>query len=123
MHERIGIMIVNLDAFIALPGGFTTLEEIFQIVSWTQLNAHQKPICLLNVDGFYDSLLVFPDHSVEQKFITQATQRIITSASTVEQLIDQLQAFVPDIDIIISQIDWSDKANNRKRKLDLTLSL
>ena len=123
MHERMSKMIANSDAFIALPGGFGTLEEIFQILSWTQLNIHQKPIGLLNVDGFYDGLLAFLDHVVEQKFLTQAARRILISASTAEELIDQLQAFVPVIDPIISQIDWSNKDNSRKRKLDLTLRL
>ena len=123
MHERMSKMIANSDAFIALPGGFGTLEEIFQILSWTQLNIHQKPIGLLNVDGFYDGLLAFLDHVVEQKFLTQAARKILISASTADELIDQLQAFVPVIDPIISQIDWSNKDNSRKRKPDLTLRL
>ncbi|XVE98933.1 hypothetical protein REPUB_Repub03eG0151900 [Reevesia pubescens] len=76
IHERINIMIANADAFIALPGGFGTLEEIFQIASWSQLNIHQKPIGLLNVNGFFDSLFSFLDHSMEQKFISQATRQI-----------------------------------------------
>ncbi|XVE95577.1 hypothetical protein REPUB_Repub02eG0110600 [Reevesia pubescens] len=63
IHEHINIMIANTDAFIAipgsLPGGFGTLEEIFQIASWSQLNIHQKPISILNVNGFYDSLFFF----------------------------------------------------------------
>ncbi|XVE95674.1 hypothetical protein REPUB_Repub02eG0119000 [Reevesia pubescens] len=69
IHERINIMIANADAFIALPGGFETLEEIFQIASWSQLNIHQKPIGILNVNGFYDSLFSFLNHDVEQRFI------------------------------------------------------
>ncbi|XVF12313.1 hypothetical protein REPUB_Repub08aG0105300 [Reevesia pubescens] len=59
IHERINIMIANTDAFITLPGGFGTLEEIFQIASWSQLNILQKPIGILNVNGFYDSLFFF----------------------------------------------------------------
>ncbi|XVF26586.1 hypothetical protein REPUB_Repub14bG0030500 [Reevesia pubescens] len=65
IHKRINIMIANVDAFIALPGGFGTLEEIFQITSWSQLNIHQKPIGILNVNGFCDSLFSFFDHVVE----------------------------------------------------------
>ncbi|XVE83306.1 hypothetical protein DITRI_Ditri16bG0078200 [Diplodiscus trichospermus] len=71
MHEWLLEMMEFDDAFITLPGGFGTLEEIFQIVSWAQLNIHQKPIGVLNVNGFFDSLLPFLDHVVEQKFITQ----------------------------------------------------
>ncbi|XVF20504.1 hypothetical protein REPUB_Repub12eG0006300 [Reevesia pubescens] len=70
IHERINVMIANADAFIALPGGFGTLEEIFQIASWSQLNIHQKPIGILNVNGFYDSLFSFLNHAVKQKFIS-----------------------------------------------------
>ncbi|XVF13986.1 hypothetical protein REPUB_Repub09cG0017500 [Reevesia pubescens] len=64
IHERINIMIANADAFIALPGSFGTLEEIFQIASWSQLNIHQKSIDILNVNGFYDSLFSFLNHAV-----------------------------------------------------------
>ncbi|XVF38423.1 hypothetical protein REPUB_Repub20aG0100600 [Reevesia pubescens] len=59
MHECMNIMIENADAFVALPGGFGTLEEIFQIASWAQLNIHKKPIGVLNVNGFYDRLFSF----------------------------------------------------------------
>ncbi|XVE52862.1 hypothetical protein DITRI_Ditri02bG0158500 [Diplodiscus trichospermus] len=69
MHERLLKMMEFGDAFIALLGGFGTLEENFQIVSWAQLNIHQKPIGVLNVNGFFDGLLSFLDHAVEQKFI------------------------------------------------------
>ncbi|XVF16838.1 hypothetical protein REPUB_Repub10bG0066400 [Reevesia pubescens] len=69
MHECMNIMMKNADAFIALSGGFGTLKEIFQIASWAQLNIHKKPICVLNVNGFYNSLFYFLDHAVEQRFI------------------------------------------------------
>ncbi|XVF19685.1 hypothetical protein REPUB_Repub11eG0131800 [Reevesia pubescens] len=98
IHERINIMIAKADAFIALLGGFGTLEEIFQIASWSQLNIHQKPKCMLDVNGFYDSLFSFLDHAVEQKFISQATRQILVTVTTLEQLLDQLQAFVPNRD-------------------------
>ncbi|XVE99779.1 hypothetical protein REPUB_Repub03eG0230600 [Reevesia pubescens] len=65
IHEHINIMIANVDAFIALPNGFGTLEEIFQIASSSQLNIRQKPIGILNVNGFYDSLFSFLNHVVE----------------------------------------------------------
>ncbi|XVF30752.1 hypothetical protein REPUB_Repub16aG0085600 [Reevesia pubescens] len=90
MHERMNIMIENTDAFIALPGGFGTLEEIFQIASWAQLNIYKKPIGVLNVNGFYDSLFSFLDKVVEQRFISQATCQILVTATTSDQLLDQL---------------------------------
>jgi len=63
-------MFDHADAFIALPDGLGTLEEIFHISSWAHLNIHQKPIGLLNVNGFYDHLLSFLDHAMEQNFLT-----------------------------------------------------
>ncbi|XVE92186.1 hypothetical protein REPUB_Repub01dG0075600 [Reevesia pubescens] len=77
MHECMKIMIENDDAFIALFSGFKTLEEIFQIASWAQLNIHQKSISMLNVNDFYDSLFSFLDHVVEQRFISQATLKFL----------------------------------------------
>ncbi|XVE98729.1 hypothetical protein REPUB_Repub03eG0133200 [Reevesia pubescens] len=116
-------MIANADAFIALPGGFGTLEEIFQIASWSQLNIHQKPIGMLNVNGFYDSLFFFLDHAVEQKFISQATRQILVTVKTPKQLLDQLQAFVPNHDPAMALLNWEEDSSSKKRKLNLTMSL
>ncbi|XVE92424.1 hypothetical protein REPUB_Repub01dG0095900 [Reevesia pubescens] len=95
IHEHINIKIANVDAFIALPYGFGTLEKIFQIASWSQLNIHQKPIGILNVNGFYDSLFSFLNHAEEQSFILKATRQILVTVTTLEQLLDELYAFVP----------------------------
>ncbi|XVF16952.1 hypothetical protein REPUB_Repub10bG0075000 [Reevesia pubescens] len=123
IHEHINIMIANVDAFIALPGGFGTLEEIFQIASWSQLNIHQKPIGILNVSGSYDSLFSFLNHAVEQRFISQATRQILVTATTLEQLLDQLQAFVPQRDPVMALLNWEKNSSRKKQKLNLTLSL
>ncbi|XVF14726.1 hypothetical protein REPUB_Repub09cG0086500 [Reevesia pubescens] len=123
IHERINIMIANANAFIALPDGFGTLEDIFQIASWSQLNIHQKPIGILNVNGFYDSLFSFLNHAVEQRFISQATRQILVTATTPEQLLDQLQAFVPQRDPAMALLNWEKDNSSKKRKLNLTLSL
>ena len=69
MHERKAEMLDHADAFIILPDGLGTLEELFEVTSWTQLKIHQKPISMLNVNGFYDGLLSFLDYSVEKCFI------------------------------------------------------
>ena len=90
MFDRLTEMFNHVDAFIALPGGLGTLEEIFYISFWAQLHIHHKPIGLLNVNGFYDNLLSFLDHAVEQEFLTSSAQQIIISATTAEQLIDRL---------------------------------
>jgi uncharacterized protein (TIGR00730 family) len=70
MSDRMNAMFNHADAFIVLPGGLGTLEEIFHISSWAQLHIHHKYIGLLNVNGFYDNLLSFPDQAVEQQFLT-----------------------------------------------------
>jgi uncharacterized protein (TIGR00730 family) len=69
MHERKALMAELSDGFIALPGGFGTLEEIFEVLTWSQLRLHRKPCGLLNVEGFYDSLLAFLDHAVREDFL------------------------------------------------------
>ncbi|XVF11885.1 hypothetical protein REPUB_Repub08aG0065900 [Reevesia pubescens] len=123
IHERINIMIANTDAFIALPGSFGTLKEIFQIASWSQLNIHQKPIGILNVNDFYDSLFSFLNHDEEQRFISQVTRQILVTATTPKQLLDQLQAFVPQRDPAMALLNWKKDSSSKKRKLNLTLSL
>jgi len=90
MSDRMNAMCNHADAFIASPGGLGTLEEIFHISSWAQLHIHHKLIGLLNVNGFYDKLLSFLDHAVEQEFLTFSARQIIISAATAEQLIGQL---------------------------------
>jgi len=123
MSDRMNAMFNHVDAFIALPGGLGTLEEIFHISSWAQLNIHHKPIGLLNVNGFYDNLLSFLDQAVEQEFLTSSARQIIIYATTTEQLIDQLQSFIPIFDPSMSRINWSPMENCKKLRLDLSLCL
>jgi uncharacterized protein (TIGR00730 family) len=105
MSDRMNAMFNHADTFIALPGGLSTLEEIFQISSWAQLHIHYKPIGLLNVNGFYDNLLSFLDQAMEQEFLTSSARQIIISDATAKQLIDQLQYFIPVIDPSMSRIN------------------
>ena len=124
MHGKMTHMILNADAFVALPGGFETLEEIFNIAPWSHFNFYKKPLGLLNVNGFYDGLLSFLNPAVEQGFMTQANRRIHVSASSADELIDQLQNVVPEVDPLMSQLVWdSEASDNKKRALDLTLRL
>ena len=99
------------------------MEENFHIFSWAQLHIHHKPIGLLNVNGFYVNLLSFLDQAVEQEFLTFSARQIIISTATAEQLIDQLQSFIPVIDPSMSRINWSTKESRKNLKLDLSLSL
>jgi len=123
MSDRMNAMFNHANAFIALPSGLGTLEEIFHISSWAQLHIHHKPIGLLNVNGFYDNLLSFLDQAMEQEFLTSSARQIIISATTTEQLIDQLPSFIPILDPSISRINWSTMESRKKLRLDLSLRL
>jgi hypothetical protein len=80
MHERKALMASLSDAFIALPGGYGTLEELFEIVTWAQLNIHSKPCILINTDGYYDFLLRFLDHAVTEEFLKPANLNLVRVA-------------------------------------------
>jgi uncharacterized protein (TIGR00730 family) len=114
MFDRMNAVFNHADAFIAFPGGLGTLEEIFHISSSAQLHIHHKPIGLLNVNGFYDNLLSFLDQVVEHEFLTSLARQIIISAATAEQLIDQLQYFIPVLDPSMSRINWSTMESCKK---------
>ncbi|XVF40404.1 hypothetical protein PTKIN_Ptkin06aG0202100 [Pterospermum kingtungense] len=122
MQERLVMMMELSDAFIALPGGFGTLEELFQMISWAQLNIHNKPIGVLNINGFFNGLLSFVDHAVKQEFITPRARKILISATTADELVDKLQAFRFEPDPALSKLKWS-PSSSQKEKLDLTLRL
>ena len=121
LPERLGSMFGNAEAFIALPGGLETLEGISSIAFWAKLNFHKRPLGLLNINGFYDGLLSFLDQAVEQDFITPEIRRTIISASTVEELIDQLQLWAPKPEQLVKQIDWKPPDSRRKPDTDLRL--
>jgi len=84
-------MLLNFDAFITLPGGILSLQEIMSILFWANGNFHRKPLGFLNVNGFFDGFLSYINHVVEQGFISQVMQGIIVFAPTVEEVLDQLQ--------------------------------
>ena len=123
MSDRMNAMFNHVDAFIALPSGLGTLKEIFHISSWAELHIHHKPIGLFNVNGFYDNLLSFLDQAVEQEFLTSSARQIIISTTTAEQLIDQLESFIPVLDPSMSRINWSTTESRKKLRLDLSLRL
>ncbi|KAK9122867.1 hypothetical protein Sjap_012469 [Stephania japonica] len=106
MHQRKAEMARQADAFIALPGGYGTLEELLEVITWAQLGIHQKPVGLLNVDGYYNSLLSFMDKAVDEGFISPSARRIIISAPTAKQLVRELEEYVPEHDEITSKLSW-----------------
>ncbi|KAK1435009.1 hypothetical protein QVD17_00764 [Tagetes erecta] len=108
MHQRKAEMARQADAFIALPGGYGTLEELLEVITWAQLKIHHKPVGLLNVEGYYNSLLSFIDKAVDEGFISPIARRIIVSAPTAEQLVRQLEEFVPEYDEIAASLRWDE---------------
>jgi uncharacterized protein (TIGR00730 family) len=90
MHERKALMASLSDAFVALPGGFGTFEELFEALTWTQLGLHAKRCGLLNVAGFYDPLLALLDRSEAEGFLKPANRRLLDAAADPDILLDQL---------------------------------
>jgi len=90
MHTRKALMGERSDAFVILPGGFGTLEEMFEVLAWQTLKLHDKPIVLLNTGGFYDTLLRFLDECVERGVLKEKNRRILLVASTVEEVFETL---------------------------------
>jgi hypothetical protein len=100
MHERKAMMAELSDAFIALPGGIGTLEEFFEVLTWTQLGFHQKPCGILNVNGYFDLLEQFLDNCVAQRFVTATHRDMIIASVQPEDLLAKLSAY---------QVEPSDK--------------
>jgi uncharacterized protein (TIGR00730 family) len=90
MHTRKALIGERSDAFIALPGGFGTFEELFEVLAWQTLKIHAKPVLLLNTNGFYDELLTFLDSCVTQGMLSQQKREIILLAETVEDALRTL---------------------------------
>jgi uncharacterized protein (TIGR00730 family) len=103
MHERKALMSERSNGFIALPGGFGTFEELFEVITWAQLGIHSKPFGILNVGGFYDSLLDFLDHAVSEGFIRPVYRNMILVSTDADDLLDKMETWVPP-----EPIDWLD---------------
>jgi len=90
MHQRKHMMAERADAFLALPGGIGTFEEFFEVWTWKQLGYHNKPIGLLNVDGYYDGLLAFMDNTVNKDFVSEWQMALIHQSSDLDKLLPLL---------------------------------
>jgi uncharacterized protein (TIGR00730 family) len=91
VHERKALMADLADGFLALPGGFGTADELFEILTWAQLGIHQKPVGLLNVAGFFDPLLAWIDHCVRERFLRAEHRRLLLSADSPAALLALLR--------------------------------
>ncbi len=92
MQERKTLMAELSDGFLAIPGGIGTLDELFEMWTWRQLGLHGKPFGLLNLNGYYDSLLAFLDRSVSEGFLRRETRELLVVADELPALLDALQA-------------------------------
>ncbi|RWR77751.1 cytokinin riboside 5'-monophosphate phosphoribohydrolase LOG1-like protein [Cinnamomum micranthum f. kanehirae] len=106
MHQRKSEMAKHADAFIALPGGYGTMEELLEMIAWSQLGIHEKPVGLLNVDGYYNSLLALFDKGVEEGFIENSAGQIVVSAETPSELIRKMEEYAPLHDRIVPIKSW-----------------
>jgi len=95
MHERKALMADLSDAFVALPGGFGTLEEFCEVVTWTQLGLHAKPCGVLNVLGYYSPLLAMFDHAVEERFLKPENRALVMARESPADLLQALEDWSP----------------------------
>lgn len=106
MHQRKAMMADISDAFIALPGGYGTLEEFAEIVTWSQLGIQRKPCALLNVEGYWDGLLAVVDHAVREDFVRPENRQLILVGNTPAEVLDQITSWKPPMHVE----EWLDKA-------------
>lgn len=106
MHQRKAEMARHSDCFIALPGGYGTLEELLEVITWAQLGIQDKPVGLLNVEGYYNGLLAFIDKAVDDGFIKPCERSIVVSATTVPELLQKLEDYVPLHSTAVAEASW-----------------
>ena len=102
MHERKRLMAERADAFLAIPGGIGTFEEFFEVWTWRQLGYHDKPVGLLNIQGYYDKLLAFLSTSVQQGFMNAEQMQLIRSGTNTELL---LKSLVTEAGLALGKLD------------------
>ncbi len=95
MHERKKLMMDHSDGFLALPGGYGTLEELFEAVAWLQLGFHEKPVALLNVAGFYDHLLAMMNHMAASALLKPQHHELMLVGTEPEELLERMKNFIP----------------------------
>ncbi|KAF7804450.1 cytokinin riboside 5'-monophosphate phosphoribohydrolase LOG3 [Senna tora] len=109
-------------SLLQLTGGYGTLEELLEVITWAQLGIHDKPVGLLNVDGYYNSLLSFVDKAVEEGFINPKARHIIVSAPTPTELVKQLEEYVPCHESVASKLSWQMEERGYPQDYDISSS-
>ncbi|EJL61977.1 LOG family protein [Flavobacterium sp. CF136] len=107
MHERKTKMNDLCDGVIALPGGFGTLDELFEMITWAQLGLHKKPIAILNINGFYDSLLELMQTMTDKGLLKEVNQKMLLVSDDIEDLLDKMKNYIPP-----TVGKWIDKKQN-----------
>ncbi len=105
MHERKAVMADTADAFIMLPGGFGTLDEFFEVVTWTQLGIHSKPCGVLNVNGFFDPLLALLETATQQRFLRPEHRDLVVTEASPVSLVERLSSWAP-----LTVAKWLDRS-------------
>jgi uncharacterized protein (TIGR00730 family) len=95
MHDRKAKMAALADGFVAMPGGYGTFEEFCEIITWAQLGLHRKPCAILNVEGYYDSLLALFDRAVIEGFVHPSNRRLVLQETDPHRLLDALASYTP----------------------------
>ena len=106
MHERKALMADLSDGFIAMPGGWGTFEELFEVLTWGQLGLHRKPCGLLNVDAYFDPLLAFLRHALDEQFVRTEFERMLLVSASPATLLDSFASFEP-----VTVTKWIDRAS------------
>ncbi|KAE9609324.1 hypothetical protein Lal_00020088 [Lupinus albus] len=109
MHERKAAMAQEADAFVALPGGYGTMEELLEMITWAQLGIHKKPVGLLNVDGYYNCLLALFDNGVKEGFIKPGARDIVISAPSAKELVMKMEQYAPTHEHVAPHESWQMK--------------
>jgi len=97
MHERKTKMNELCDGVIALPGGFGTLEELFEMVTWAQLGLHKKPVAILNTNGFYNSLIEMIQKMVDEGFLKEINQHMLLTSNNISELLEKMKNYQPPV--------------------------
>jgi len=106
MHERKAMMAELSDGFIALPGGFGTMDEMFEILTWSQLSIHQKPCGFLNVNGYYNKLIDFIDHMILENFINKSCRSLVQVDEQPVGLLEKFRSYTP---LLADKGEWAKK--------------
>ena len=104
MHERKALMAELSDAFVAMPGGFGTFDELFEVLTWAQIGLHGKPIGLLDINGFFQPMIRFVDHMIAEGFVAEEHTKLFVVRPTAPLLLEALRAFTPPV----LGVKWTD---------------